>query len=76
MKLIFARHGESLANILHEISNRGLKHPLTSNGREQAAALAQALAFRSLDHIYTSPILRAIETAVIVAHRLGVEYEV
>jgi broad specificity phosphatase PhoE len=76
MKLIFARHGESRANILHKISNRGLKHPLTPNGREQAAALAQALAFRPIDHIYTSPILRAIETAVIVAHRLGVEYEV
>jgi broad specificity phosphatase PhoE len=76
MKIFFARHGESRANVLHEISNRGLKHPLTPAGREQAAGLAQALAHRSIDRIYTSPILRAIETAVIVAHHLGVEYEV
>jgi broad specificity phosphatase PhoE len=76
MKLFFARHGESRANVLYEISNRGLKHPLTPTGREQVVSLAQSLQNRKINHIYTSPILRAIETAVIVAHRLGVEYEV
>lgn len=76
MRIYFARHGESQANQLHEISNRGLRHGLTLKGREQAAALAQWLAARPIAHIYTSPILRAIETTVIAANRLGVEYTV
>jgi broad specificity phosphatase PhoE len=76
MKILFARHGESQANILHEISNRGLKHPLTRNGREQARVLADKLKSHSISRIYSSPILRAIETTVILAHQLGIDYEV
>lgn len=76
MRILFARHGESQANLLHQISNRGLVHGLTLRGREQAAALAQRLAPESITHIYTSPLLRAVETAVLVAERLQVEYEV
>ena len=76
MKIFFARHGESQANILHEISNRGLKHPLTQRGRRQASLLAQTLQDQSISHIYSSPVLRAIETTVILAHHLGIEYEV
>ena len=76
MKIFFARHGESQANILHEISNHGLKHPLTQKGREQASVLAQRLEGESISYIYSSPILRAIETTVIVANHLCVEYEV
>ena len=76
MKIYFTRHGESHANILRQISNRGLVHPLTRKGREQAAALADRLKERAITRIYTSPLLRAIETSVIVAERLGVEYEV
>ena len=76
MRITFTRHGESQANILRQISNRGLVHPLTHNGREQAAALADRLQDRAITRIYTSPLLRAIETSIIVAERLGVEYEV
>jgi broad specificity phosphatase PhoE len=76
MKITFTRHGESQANILRQISNRGLVHPLTRTGREQAAALADKLRDRAITRIYTSPLLRAIETSVIVAERLGVAYEV
>src|SRR5215203_1905381 len=76
MKLFFARHGESQANIIHEISNRGLKHPLTIKGREQALALAHRLETRFVTHIYSSPVLRAIETSVLIANHLGEEYEV
>jgi broad specificity phosphatase PhoE len=76
MRITFTRHGESHANILRQISNRGLVHPLTSKGREQAAALAEKLRERAITGIYSSPLLRAIETSVIVAERLGVEYEV
>lgn len=76
MKIYFARHGESQANLLHEISNRGLRHGLTPRGREQAAALARRLEGIPLTRIYSSPLLRAIETSVILAHQLRLEYEV
>lgn len=76
MRIYFTRHGESQANELHQISNRGLVHPLTPKGREQAAALADKLQDCAITRIYSSPILRAIETSIIVADRLGVDYEV
>ena len=76
MRILFARHGESQANILHEISNRGLRHPLTQKGREQAAVLAHKLQEESVTRIYSSPVLRAIETSVILANHLCVEYDV
>ena len=46
MKLYFARHAESEANIKHIISNRGLPHPLTERGRTQAEDLAKKLKHR------------------------------
>lgn len=76
MRIYFARHGESQANLLHEISNRGLRHGLTPKGRRQAQALAERLQEIPITRIYSSPILRAIETSFILAHQLGVEYEV
>ena len=76
MKIYFTRHGESHANVLHQISNRGLVHPLTRKGREQAIVLADRLSGCAISRIYTSPVLRAIETSIIVADRLGLEYEV
>lgn len=76
MRLIFTRHGESEANRRHEISNRGLRHGLTRRGREQAATLAERLRPRSITRIFSSPLLRAIETSVILAHRLACDYEI
>jgi probable phosphoglycerate mutase len=76
MRIIFARHGESYANTARVISNRGLKHPLTQTGRNQASALARKLQPEKIVRIYSSPILRAIETTVIVANHLGIEYEI
>lgn len=76
MRIYFTRHGESHANILHCISNRGLVHPLTPRGREQAAALADKLRDRGITRIYSSPVLRAVETSILVAERLRVDYEV
>jgi len=76
MRIYFTRHGESQANLLKEVSNRGLKHGLTQAGREQAAGLAERLKDLPIARVYSSPLLRAIETSIIVANRLGVEYEV
>lgn len=75
MRLIFARHGESQANVEQIISNRDLPHPLTAKGRQQASALADRLAENQIVVIYSSPILRAQETAQIIAQRLGLAVE-
>lgn len=67
MKLFFTRHGESEANILHEFSNRGFKHPLTEKGKHQARDLVQKLAPIGIDQIFSSPLMRAVQTSEIVA---------
>jgi probable phosphoglycerate mutase len=71
MKLYFARHGESEANTLGIISNRGLMYGLTDTGRQQAAALAARLKDIRFASIYASPLLRAIQTAEILARELA-----
>lgn len=76
MKLFLARHGESEANVLRVISNRDVPHPLTEKGRGQALELANALSGAAIRHVYTSPILRARQTAEIVCERLGVNWKI
>jgi broad specificity phosphatase PhoE len=78
MQIFFVRHGQSEANVIHEISNRGWVHPLTQLGRQQAADLAQRLqeTERKFARIYTSPLQRAVETAQILASHLEVPYEI
>lgn len=76
MRLYFIRHGESEANILREISNRGRRHPLTATGRAQAAALADRLRDAGISRLYSSPLLRATETADILAAAWGIDYQV
>jgi broad specificity phosphatase PhoE len=76
MRLYFVRHGQSEANVLGVISNRGQIHPLTDLGRQQAAQMAQSLAAVPIVNIYSSPLLRAVQTAAIVSAALGVPFEV
>src|SRR5438552_745482 len=76
MKLYFVRHGESEANLLREVSKRGLKHGLTDRGREQAALLAQTLTGASVVRLFSSPLLRAVQTVEILSRAWGVPYEV
>lgn len=66
MRLIFARHGQSEANVLRLMSNRDLPHGLTALGREQATRLAVSVAAEKPVALYCSPILRAVQTAEIV----------
>jgi broad specificity phosphatase PhoE len=75
MRLIFVRHGESEANVLRVISNRGRQHGLTARGRKQANTLAEQLRGQAISHIYTSPLLRAEETAAILAAELHLPFE-
>ena len=76
MRIYFARHGESEANILRVHSNRDVPHPLTAKGRGQAMGLARKLADKSVTRLFTSPIMRAVQTAEILSNALDVPYEV
>jgi broad specificity phosphatase PhoE len=75
MKLHFIRHGESSANTLRIFSNQDAEHPLTEAGREQAQARASSLEHLQVDRIYTSPILRARQTAEILGAYLDAPVE-
>jgi probable phosphoglycerate mutase len=70
-RLVFVRHGESVANVRRVISNRDLDHGLTPRGLEQARALASGLAGAGLSRVCSSPIPRAAQTARVVADALG-----
>lgn len=75
-RLYFVRHGESEANVLGVISNRGAVHGLTERGKRQVEALALDLQGAGVTRIYSSPLLRALETADILARALDVGCEV
>ncbi|NTU83157.1 MAG: histidine phosphatase family protein [Chloroflexales bacterium] len=75
MRLYFARHGESEANVLRVFSNRPGLHGLTERGTYQAEALGASLAGVRFAAIYSSPIVRAVQTAAIVAQRLNLPYQ-
>jgi broad specificity phosphatase PhoE len=75
MRIYFVRHAQSEANVQRVISNRDLPHHLTDVGRQQAEALARSLADVPLTAIYSSPIVRAAETARIVADITGLPVE-
>ncbi len=76
MRLYFVRHGQSEANVQSVISNRDLAHPLTELGRQQAMQLAQAMAALPVTRIYSSPLLRARQTAEILSAALGAPTEI
>ena len=76
MKLYFVRHGESEANILRVISNRESSFGLTALGKQQALMLADRLKEIPFKIIYSSPILRARETAEILSRSFHLRYQV
>jgi len=67
--LVVARHGE--AEYVEDcFSDEG--GTLTRDGRTQAARLAEQLRGRRVAHVWCSDVARAVQTAEIVAHHLGV----
>ncbi len=73
LRVIFARHGESEANLAGIFANRREHaYDLTPAGVAQADALARSLAHFGITHIYTSPLRRAARTASIIADQFGV----
>jgi probable phosphoglycerate mutase len=73
--LLLTRHGETDWNSQRRWQGHA-DRPLNDVGREQARELAETLADRSIDVVYSSDLARAHETALIVADRLGLPVEV
>lgn len=71
MKIIITRHGETDWNT-RKIIQGSTDTPLNAAGLQQAEALAETLSGDSwhIQHIYTSRLIRALDTAQIVANRL------
>jgi len=76
VRLYFIRHGESEANTAGVFSNRPPGHALTAAGRDQAQTLAGRLQNEGLTGVYSSPLLRATQTAAILAETLKLSVEV
>ena len=72
MKLLLIRHGQSVANTEGRLQGQ-FDSPLTELGRDQALALARRLAREKwvLSAIYASDLVRAAETADILAAELN-----
>ena len=70
-RLLLIRHGETDWNA--EGRYQGQEDPpLNRRGRDQALVLAEALSGISLDVLYSSPLVRARETARVLEERLAV----
>lgn len=65
MKLYIIRHGETEWNVLKRFQGRS-DIPLNEEGRRLAAVTSEALAEVPFTRIYTSPLKRAYETAMIL----------
>ena len=74
-QLVFVRHGQTDANRNGVLLGR-LDPPLNDAGREQAAVVAARVALLEPARIVTSPLVRAMETARIVAVACGLDVAV
>src|SRR5437667_8320223 len=72
--LYLVRHGATEATLAQPARLQGRRDdaPLASLGVRQAEATRDFLAIRPIDHCYCSPLLRAVQTASIVAAPHGV----
>lgn len=75
MDLIFVRHAEPI-RVEAAPGDPPADPPLTEAGHAKAHLVSQWLASETIDHIVTSPLRRARETATPLAAHLGVDPEI
>jgi len=68
MRLYLVRHGQSEGNLGSPRSDP----PLTETGRRQASLVADRLSREGIETLLCSPLLRSIETALIISKEIGV----
>jgi broad specificity phosphatase PhoE len=67
--VILIRHGQTDENVSGKISGQG-PAPLNPRGQEQARLAAEVLAPLGVTHLLSSPVVRARQTAEVVAQRV------
>lgn len=72
--IYLVRHGECRGNKDNCMRGR-IDFPLNENGIAQARAIADELAGKGIRRIYTSPLIRAAETAAAIAEKTGAPVE-
>ncbi|MDA4112831.1 MAG: histidine phosphatase family protein [Thaumarchaeota archaeon] len=65
--IFIVRHGETVANE-EELDAGPIDYPLDKKGLKDVSFIAEELSGCKIDAIYCSPVLRAVETAKIIAH--------
>jgi probable phosphoglycerate mutase len=73
-RVLLVRHGQSLGNAERRFGGHS-PTPLSELGRAQAEATARALQTEKLSAIYSSDLLRAVETAAPLARATGLEVQ-
>jgi probable phosphoglycerate mutase len=76
MRLLLIRHGQTVDNVHGRLGTVVPGPPLTELGREQAAAIPDALAADEIEAIYASTMLRTRLTAEPLAHARGLPIRV
>ena len=69
MRLFLVRHAQAAPGEPDDL------RPLTAAGRDAARALGERIATRAPDAVLTSPLLRARETAELIARAAGLDAE-
>jgi probable phosphoglycerate mutase len=69
------RHGQAYNNVQKLLVGRNLESHLTDLGREQVRNTSQILKTINIDQIYSSPVIRTIETAEIVSDIVNMPFQ-
>lgn len=74
MRLILVRHGESVGNAAGVLQGR-LDYALSPRGEEQARLTATRLRDAGALRVFSSPLMRASQTAAVIAEHAGLELQ-
>lgn len=74
--LIFMRHGQAYNNVKRLLVGRNLESHLTVLGREQVTQSSELLRSIPIHKIYSSPVIRTVETAEIASKTLELPFEI